>query len=249
MAESLLDRTVVVLHEPQDPVNIAGVVRAMKNMGARRLRLVRPAYYDPSMIERVAHDTRDLVAGIAHFETLEEALADCVRVAAFTARRRAAKRTVLEPRAASAELLAHAAGGSVALLFGREDAGLPNEALDVAQTIVTIPTTSHASLNLAQAVLVALYELHLLAADATRSLRPPRKDAPPALVAELETFYGDAERALAALDFFRTRRPEHIMRTVRSLVSRASPDRREIGLLRSMAFEVLRTIERVSRRP
>jgi len=33
---------VVVLHEPQDLVNIAHVVRALKNFGFRDLRLVNP---------------------------------------------------------------------------------------------------------------------------------------------------------------------------------------------------------------
>ena len=33
---------VVVLHEPQDLVNIAHVVRALKNFGLRDLRLVNP---------------------------------------------------------------------------------------------------------------------------------------------------------------------------------------------------------------
>ena len=37
---------------------------------------------------------------------------------------------------------------------------------------MTIPTTAHASLNVAQAVLVALYELHLVAEDATVIPRP-----------------------------------------------------------------------------
>ncbi|HEU4565659.1 MAG TPA: TrmH family RNA methyltransferase [Gemmatimonadaceae bacterium] len=237
----------VVLLEPLDPVNIGGVVRAMKNMGATSLRLVRPVEYDPSMIERIAHGTRDVVARIRHFDTLDDALADCVRVAAFTARRRSAKRAIVEPRAAAAELLRFAAEGPVALLFGREDRGLPNDALDRSQLVVTIPTTEHASLNLAQAVLIALYEVHLAAPDATRTLAPPRKDAPAASHEQLEQFFGDARRALDALDFFRSRNPEHVMRTVRSLTARAAPDGREIGLLRAMALEVLRTVDRLTR--
>jgi tRNA C32,U32 (ribose-2'-O)-methylase TrmJ len=67
----------VVLYEPQDWINIAAVVRAMKNMGVPLLRLVRPVEYDPTEIERVAHDTRDVVARIRHFDTLDAALADC----------------------------------------------------------------------------------------------------------------------------------------------------------------------------
>ena len=46
MTESLLESVVVVLYEPLDPVNIGATVRAMKNMGVHRLRLIRPVAYD-----------------------------------------------------------------------------------------------------------------------------------------------------------------------------------------------------------
>ena len=249
MGEAALAAACVVLWEPQDPVNIAAVVRAMKNMGVGALRLVDPVPYDPTRLETIAHGTRDIVERIRHFDSLDAALADCVRVAGFTARRRSAKRAPADPRDAAADLLAHAAHGPVALLFGREDHGLPNWALDRAHLVVTIPTTEHASLNLAQAVLLGLYELHRAAPAASRALAPPRKDAPPATAAQYEQLFADAARALAALDFFKTRHPEHVMRTVRSLAYRAAPDAREIGLVRAMAIEVLRTIDRVAKRP
>jgi tRNA/rRNA methyltransferase/tRNA (cytidine32/uridine32-2'-O)-methyltransferase len=234
----------VVLYEPQDPVNIAGTVRAMKNMGLASLRLVRPVAYEKHRLEGIAHGTMDLIDRIRHFETLDDALADCVRVAGFTARRRAAKRGTSAPREAARELLEFAAEGPVAMLFGREDSGLPNEALDRAHVLVTIPTTAHASLNLAQAVLIGAYELHLAAERVTRELAPPRKDAPPATSEQYEQYFADAERALAAIEFFKTRYSEHIMRTVRSLTFRAAPDAREISLIRAMALEVLRFLER-----
>jgi tRNA C32,U32 (ribose-2'-O)-methylase TrmJ len=47
------------------------------------------------------------------------------------------------------------------------------------------------------------------------------------------------------LDFFKTRNPEHVMRTLRSLAARAAVDARELSLVRAMAIEVLRTIDRV----
>ncbi len=247
MSERLSRNACIVLHQPQDPVNIGGTVRAMKNMGLGTLRLVDPKPYDPTMIERVAHGTRDLVAGIRHFASLDDALGDCTRVAGFTARRRAAKRQVVSAREAAAELVQAAESGRIGLLFGREDSGLSNEALDRAQLVVTISTTDHASLNLAQAVLLACYELHLAAEGLTRELAPPRKDAPPAMKSQLERFFQDAEQALGTLDFFRTRFPEHVMRTVRSLTYRAAPDAREIELMRAMSIEVVRTIDRVRR--
>lgn len=79
------------------------------------------------------------------------------------------------------------------------------------------------------------------------SLAPPRKDAPPATVDQMQRLFVDAELALSALDFFKTRYPEHVMRSARSLVHRAAPDAREIELIRAMAIEVLRTIDRVRR--
>ncbi len=235
----------VVLVEPQDPVNIAAVVRAMANMGASELALVRPAPYDAQKIETIAHGTRDIVGRIRHHDTLDDALADCVRVAGFTARRRAAKRALSDPRTAAPSFLEAARGGPVALVFGRENAGLTNEELDRAQVVITILTAERPSLNLAQAVLVALYELRCAAPDAVRTLAPPRKDAPPAEAAQFERLFADAERALASLEFFRTRNRALILRTVRSLAFRAAPDAREIELARAMALEVLRTVDRL----
>jgi len=244
MTDSILERVHVVLFEPQDPVNIAATVRAMKNMGVSSLRLVRPVQYERDRLEGIAHDTFDIIDRIAHFDTVDAAIADCVCVAGFTARRRAAKRPLVEPKAAANTVLAAAADGPVALLFGREDSGLPNDALDRAHVVVTIPTTHHSSLNLAQAVLLALYELHLGAADATRQLAPPRKDAPPASAELYEQLFTDVEQTLTEIQFFKTRFRANIMRTVRTLAFRAAPDAREISLVRAIALEVVRFLER-----
>lgn len=245
MVESRLDAIRVVLFEVQDLVNVAAVVRAMKNMGLTDLRLVNAVPLDSWRIQGIAHDTGDVLSKAREQATLAEAIGDCVLVAAFTARHRAARWAVSTPREVAARLLDASVDGPVALLFGREDRGLPNEALDRAQVHVTIPTTAYASLNLSQAVMVALYELHLTAGDATRARKPPRKDAPPPDAAELERFHADAESALRAIDFFKTRYPEHVLRAVRSLVARADPNARELSLLRAMAIEVVKNLERV----
>jgi tRNA/rRNA methyltransferase/tRNA (cytidine32/uridine32-2'-O)-methyltransferase len=244
-----LGRVRVVLDEPQDPINIGAVVRAMKNMGLTSLTLVRPGEYDPARIHFVAHDSQDIVAAIRHCDTVDEAIAGCVCVAAFTARQRAAKRRVAEPRAAADELVRCTADGEVAMLFGREDRGLDNDALDRAHLVVTIPTTSYSSLNLAQAALLAMYELRLAAPEHVRPRRAPRKDAPAATSEQFERLFADVERALVAIDFFKTRNEALVLRSFRSLTFRAAPDAREIELLRAMAIEVWRSLERARKRP
>jgi len=244
MPNTVLERIRVVLYEPQNPINIAATVRAMKNFGIQDLQLVRSVPYDPYRLEGIAHDTHDIINRIVNAESLDEAIADCTCVLAFTARHRSAKWALTDARGAAGRALEQANDGPVALLFGREDFGLPNEALDRAHVHVTIPTTAHASLNLAQAVIVALYELHIAAGDATRVLPPPRKDAPPASKEMLERYFNEAEATLERIQFFKTRFREHIMRTLRSLTLRAQPDAREITLMRAMVLEVIRAMDR-----
>src|SRR3954451_17684205 len=93
-----LDGIVVVLWQTQDYVNVAGTIRAMKNFGLSRLRLVSPATWDPWRIEGIAHDTREIVEGAQLFDSLHDALADCAFVVGMTARERRAKRAVARPR-------------------------------------------------------------------------------------------------------------------------------------------------------
>jgi TrmH family RNA methyltransferase len=235
---------VVVLHRPQDLVNIAAVVRSMKNFELRDLRLVSPAEYDPYRIEGIAHNTGDVLQRVKQFETLEEALADCVHVAGLTARQRSAKRNVQRPREAAPDILAAAESGPTAILLGPEDKGLTNEELDRCHRSVTIPTNpKYSSLNLAQAFSVMAYEL-LVARDAARPFKEPRRKAEAATQDDLERLFTDAERSLDAIDFFKTRQKAGVMRTYREVLHRTPLDQREAKLIRAMWIEVVRYLER-----
>ena len=246
----VLDGIVVVLWETQDHVNIAGTIRAMKNFGLARLRLVSPVLWDPWRIEGIAHDTKDIVERVEIFDSLDAAIADCAFVVGMTARSRRVKRAVARPRDLAPDLLSRAAeavegtAGPVAILYGREDKGLSNEALDRCHRTCIIPTTNHASLNLAQAVLVMAYELWMVAAGQTQAFRPPRRVAPPPTASLLEVLFADMETALWAIDFFKTRTAEQVMRTLRELVRRAEADAREAGLLRAISIEVVKYLKR-----
>jgi TrmH family RNA methyltransferase len=240
------DGVVVVLWETQNYVNIAGSIRAMKNFGLTRLRLVNPNGWDPWRIEGIAHDTHDIIEAARIYDNLPDALADCAWVVGMTARERRAKRSVGRPREIAPELLQRAGeAGPVALLFGREDNGLSNEALDLCHRTVTIPTNpEHSSLNLAQAVLLMAYEMWMVDQGAGQPFREPRHVAPPATTEQLEALFADTERALWAVDFFKSRRTESVLRTVRELAYRTELDAREAAFLRAMAIEVQKFIAR-----
>ena len=241
---------VVVLHEPQELVNIAHVVRGMKNFGLRDLRLVNPREYEAYRVEGIAHQTQDVLARVRTFATLEEALADCIHVVGFTARGRTAKRNLQRPREAAAEIIDLEANRSepVALLFGREDKGLSNEALDRCHRIVTIPSEpSYSSLNLGHAVIIMLYELALARGAEAREFKEPRRHSEPVTADELERLFIDVSRALQAIDFFKTRNAEGVMRTMREIAHRTPMDQREAKLLQALAIEVRKYGERLAR--
>jgi len=245
-----LDRIVVVLWETQDLVNIAGTIRAMKNFGLRRLRLVSPAEWDPWRIEGIAHDTQEIVAATEIYDDLKEALADASYAVAMTARGRRAKLEVDRPREIAPHLIDRAAdenAGPVAILFGREDAGLPNHALDLCHGAITIPTNpEHPSLNLAQAVLLMAYELWVAAQVEPQPFKLPRRNAPAAPVELLERMFDDVERALWSIDFFKSRNNQSVMRTLRGVGHRADLDQREATFVRAISIEIVKYIERRS---
>jgi TrmH family RNA methyltransferase len=236
----LLDRIVVVLDHPQNVVNIAGVMRAMLNMGLGRLRLVEPDDFDPWRIEGIAHRSRPLIEATEIVSTLEEAVADCVFVVGTTARARTATRNYGRPRSLAAEMLERATDGPVALVFGREDRGLTNDGLDRCDRIAIIPThAEYSSLNLAQAFLVMAYEIHLLAEGGGAELPEGRRATGPATRGDLEGMYRALQTGLGRIEFYKgTRRADAVVRTLRTILGRADLDRRESKLIQAIGFEI-----------
>lgn len=240
-----LDRLVVVLHRPRELVNVALVIRAMKNMGLARLRVVEPGEWDAYRLEGIAHGTSDVIEAAELFGTLEGAVADAVRVVGTTARRRAHPREWSEPEEAAPKLLERTAEGPVTLVFGPEDRGLTNEELDLCHELLSVPADpDHPSMNLAHAALLVFYELRRAAsrrADLEQRDLSVGKDreAPPATAEEMERFFEVWEEAMDTVGFFHGIDPGPKMRSFRTLFLRAELDRRELGLVEAAAWEVI----------
>lgn len=239
---------VVVLHETQDLVNIAGTVRAMLNMGFSRLRLVKPAEYDAYRIAGIAHGSESMLEQIEFYDDLPSALHDVRYVVGTTARSRTPAFVWQHPRDAAPQLVELAAAGTrpIALVFGREDKGLTSEDLDLCDRVITVPTNpERSSLNLAQAVLIICYEIWMAGPGSEQKLPRPRRHTPPATPPELALLFEDVHRGLDAVDFYKKRDPAMIMRTMRAVVRRAHVSSREAKLLRAVFIEVRKVVERL----
>jgi TrmH family RNA methyltransferase len=243
-------RFVVVLNQTQDVVNIATAVRAMMNMGLRRLRLVAPVDFNAHRIAGIAHGSEAVLERAEFFDTLEAALDDTSYAIGTTARRRTASFVWQNPREAATDLIQIAEQrekqGPVAIVFGREDKGLSNEDLDRCDRLLVIPTDpSYSSLNLAQAVLLITYELWLASEQHSPSLPLPKRLSEPATPRQIADLFADSHETLAAMDFFKKRKPEAIMRTVRAVFRRSDLNAREATLFRAIMIEVRKHAARI----
>ena len=236
----------VVLHQPQDLVNVAAAVRAMANMGLERLILVEPAEFDTRRITGIAHRTEPIVKAATLAPSLEAALAGATYVVGTSARPRTAQRNYRRPRDLAPRIVRRAREGKVAIVFGREDRGLSNEALDLCHEVLVIPTApEYPSLNLAQAVLLIAYELFLAGVETLDELPTGRRSLGPATTAELEEMYAALEAGLDRAEFFKARKAESVMRIVRTVFGRTGLDAHEARLISSIGYQVRNRLERL----
>ncbi|TYO96698.1 tRNA/rRNA methyltransferase [Geothermobacter ehrlichii] len=231
MLKRLSQHLAVVLVEPQQPGNIGMVCRAMANFGIRDLRLVNPCQYLHPEARKFAVAGHSLLGDAATFSDLAAALAD-VHLAVAATRRGGRLRGTLHPSCMLPDLVAELPpGGKAALVFGREDHGLTNEELALCTAGVRIPSSEDVgSLNLAQAVLALLYELHRQPAPA--AVPAPAADLPEH--AELEAMFRQMEEVLDRVGFSNPACPGATFFRLRRLLARARPDREELALLRGL---------------
>lgn len=142
----------IILHSPQLGENIGAAARVMLNFGLTDLRLVSPRDGWPSeTAEAMSAGALGQGVTVTVFDTLEAAMTGLTYTIATTARPRGMEKEVFGAAEAVGALKARQ--GQVAVLFGGEKSGLPNEAVALCDAILTYPVNpAFSSLNLAQAV-------------------------------------------------------------------------------------------------
>lgn len=242
----MLQNIRVVLVNTSHPGNIGAAARAMKTMGLSRLVLVQPEEFPSPVAVARASGATDLLDSAVVVDTLEEALVGCNLVLGTSARDRRIPWPLLDPRECGATCVEQLAqGAEIALVFGREYAGLTNEELQRCQFHVHIPSDPEfGSLNLAAAVQVLTYEVRMswLAAQG----RPTKMEkiettamlgTQPATMDELELYYAHLEQTLVDIGFLDPEKPRHLMARLRKLYGRSGVSKLEMNILRGILTE------------
>ncbi len=232
---------VVILVRPQLADNIGAVARAMANGGLFHLRLVAPRDGWPQeRAWRTASGADRILDELTLHPTVADAVADLHRVFATCPRPRHIIKTVMTARAAAAEL--HAAAGQnlrAGILFGPERAGLDNDDMAQADTLVRYPLNpAFDSLNLAQAVMVMAYEWWT-ATDPTPASAFHTHETQIATKGQLENFLVHLIEELDACGFLRNapKRPG-MVRNIRHLFERGQITEQELRTMHGIVKEL-----------
>jgi tRNA/rRNA methyltransferase len=234
MSQTTLDNIAIVLVEPQIPENIGAAARAMNNMGMSRLILVKPENCDLSRVVKMATGSSiDIVEEMEVYDNLLDAIGPLHYVVGTTARIGAHRPAMTNPRDLARELIPITQENQAAILFGPEDRGLSNEHLRYCHTIVTIPTSRFASLNLAQAVMIMCYEIFWASRISPEEVLPRLANK-----FELEGMYEHLKQVLTKIGFINPQNPEHWMLNIRRFLSRFPLRAREVRILRGICRQV-----------
>ncbi len=218
---------------PARPANVAAACRAMKNMGLCTLWIVEPpAGLAEPEARNLAYGAWDVLDAARPARSLLEAVGDSTFVAGATGR---APADAWTPRRLAQDAEGRTGGGRLSVVFGPEASGLTNQELSLCHVRVRIPTSlTHPSLNLAQAVLVVAYELHVSAAVTAANVEGP----PLASAGELEDAVQELRAALVGIGYLNPAQPDEVLAELRAVLLRVRPTPREVTLLRGVARQV-----------
>lgn len=158
-------RLIIILVSPARAENVGAAARAMKTMGFNELRIVDSDAHLQPAARYVAHGSGDIIDNIVCYQSLNDALQGVDFTIASTARTRAQYHYYVTPQQLLPLLEERCTWmPTVALVFGREDSGLTNEELALADILTGVPMAAdYPSLNLGQAVMVYCWQLASLA--------------------------------------------------------------------------------------
>ena len=252
------ERIEFIMVQPSHPGNVGAAARAIKTMGFQKLSLVAPRHEDiinQPEAQALASGATDVLAGARVHPTLSEALAGTTLAFALTARPRDLGPLVCDIRQAADASRAHLAehvDGRIAVVLGTERSGLTNHDIALCQRICHIPANpQYSSLNVAQALQLAAWELrYALVSDLGEPL-VPRTDKQAATAGSLpapnekvQALMAHWQEALVSIEFLDPAHPKKLMPRMRHLFTRNQLSQDEVDMMRGVCTAMIRAANR-----
>jgi len=232
----------IVLVETSHPGNIGSVARAMKNMGLANLALINPKKFPHQEATALAGNATDVLENAKVFTSIQEAVKNSKVIYATSARDRTIEWPTLTAKEAAQETQELVTNEiQVSILFGREDRGLTNEELQLANKHLIIPAhPDYPVLNIAMSTQVICYELYQAAQNNSVE---SWQDFPEYTSEELNNLIEHFNETVEALELVDPKNPKQIMTRMERMFRRLYPDQMEGNFLRGFLKAVNKRIK------
>ena len=228
----------VILVEPNGPLNVGSVARLCSNFEVDELRIVSPKCNIFCLeSKKMALKGQKFLEHCKIFDNLEEAIFDCDLVLASCGRIEVSKDAFFE---SSEDIfnwtLSFKKINNLAIIFGREDRGLTNSELLLANKTFNIPTSqNNPSLNLSHAVSIVLYELN------KSSRRNFNKDSEVFNLAsskQIHDSFLEIEEMLLRVGYLLKHTSRAKISKFKNYISRANTSMHEMNVLRGIVHQI-----------
>ncbi|KTC66114.1 RNA methyltransferase (plasmid) [Legionella adelaidensis] len=227
----------IILIATTHPGNIGSTARAMKTMGLSDLYLVAPKMFPHLKAYEMAAGAEDILHAAKVVPSLSEALKDCEIALATSARAREIGLPGFTPSQAASFIAEQKNNSTVAIVFGREHAGLTNEELLQCQYHINIPSNpEYSSLNLSQAVQIIAYEIRMKCLNPEINVATNKSEK--ATLDEIEQFHRHLQEVLLEIGFLKPSNPKKLIQRLRRLFNRAKLEKIEVNILRGILSQV-----------
>lgn len=236
--EKKLTNLKIILVEPNGPINVGSVARLCSNFKVSQLRVVSPRCDISSFDAK-----RMAVKGIKYLEeckiykTLEDAILDCDLVLASCGRIDNQRESVPEDLENVREWVCKFNNiKNLALVFGREDRGLTNKELLLAQKVFTIQTdNSYKSLNLSHAVSIVLHEFRKQPDSNRSTKKEPFKIAHPS---QTQQSLNHLEELLLKVGYLLPHTKDAKLNKFKKYIIKAQTTKEQINTIRGIVHQI-----------
>ena len=228
----------VILVEPNGPLNVGSIARLCSNFEVDELRIVSPKCDIFSLeAKKMALKGQKYLDNCKIFDNLENAIFDCDLVIASCGRVDVSKDSFF----ISSEdlfnwIFSFKKINNLAIIFGREDRGLTNNELLLANKTFNIPTSkNNPSLNLSHAVSIVLYELNK---SSKRNFNKELEVFNLASSKQIHDSFVEIEEMLLGIGYLLKHTSSAKISKFKSYISRANTSVHEINVLRGIVHQI-----------
>ncbi len=228
----------VILVEPNGPLNVGSVARLCSNFEVDELRIVSPKCDIFSLeAKKMALKGQKFLENCKIFDDLQKAIFDCDLVLASCGRIDVSKDSFF---GSSEDIfdwtLSFDKINNLAIIFGREDRGLTNSELLLANKTFNIPSSqNNPSLNLSHAVSIVLYELNK---SSKKNLNNELKVFNLASSSEVHDTFVELEEMLLRVGYLLKHTSKAKISKFKNFILRANTSMHEINVLRGIVHQI-----------